>query len=402
MKTLFLKPLQFLLLGGLILGCDSEEYSPTPDEDDDGEVLETPFTSIPDKFVGTWFDENNDGPLTVNWEEGTFQGQQGFKDYRTLVLTKDGKNAVEYTTEVINVSDEAKQYSYRLTGTLTYDASSSTIKFHAQSGKMRIFSNKDEGYKEYEIVQKDIQAYTTVFHQAEATTYSSSTNYLTAKRLDGALELSVKYIKSDGSSSPGGGDSSDYSEPPATGSYVQIGSQYYPTVTIGDREWMSVNYAGQGGITDSSKPQYGTFYKFMDLDEIPVPDGWRIPTKQDYKELLASQEIEMDEWESTDGADLETKKRLGYLMSATGWLKEDGLANNKSGFNAVPANLRVTEGNPHGEGTNCLLWTSETDEEGHPVVFKIIQFPSDTYAAFGLQVIGYNPAHIPVRLVRDK
>src|SRR5690606_2804161 len=255
---------------------------------------------------------------------------------------------------------------------------SSTIKFYAQSGKMRIFSNKYEGYKEYDIIQKDIKAYTTVFHQAEATTYSSSTNYLTAKRLDGELELSVKYIKSDGNPAPGGGDSPDYSEPPATGSYVQISNQYYPTVTIGALEWMSVNYAGQGGITDSSKPQYGTFYKFMDLDEIPVPDGWRIPTKQDYKALLASQEIEMDEWESTDGADLESKKRLGYLMSATGWLKEDGLANNKSGFNAVPANLRVTEGNPHGEGTNCLLWTSETDGEGHPVVFKIIQFPSDT------------------------
>lgn len=401
MKTLFLKPLQFLLLGSLILGCDPEEYSPMPDEDD-GEVSETPFTNIPDKFVGTWFDENNEGPLTKNWEEGTFQGQQGFKDYRTLVLTKDGKNAIEYSTEVINVSDETKQYSYRLTGTLTYDASSSTIKFYAQSGKMRVFSNKYEGYKEYDIIQKDIKAYTTVFHQAEATTYSSSTNYLTAKRLDGELELSVKYIKSDGNPAPGGGDSPDYSEPPATGSYVQISNQYYPTVTIGALEWMSVNYAGQGGITDSSKPQYGTFYKFMDLDEIPVPDGWRIPTKQDYKALLASQEIEMDEWESTDGADLESKKRLGYLMSATGWLKEDGLANNKSGFNAVPANLRVTEGNPHGEGTNCLLWTSETDGEGHPVVFKIIQFPSDTYAAFGPQVIGYNPAHIPVRLVRDK
>lgn len=401
MKTLFLKPLQFMLLGSLILGCDSEAYSPTPDEDD-GEVLETPFTSIPDKFVGTWFDENNEGPLTKNWEEGTFQGQQGFKDYRTLVLTKDGKNAVEYTTEVINVLDEAKQYSYRLTGTLTYDASSSTIKFHAQSGKMRIFSNKYEGYKEHGIVQTDIKAYTTAFHQAEATTYSSSTNYLTAKRLDGALELSVKYIKSDGNPSPGEGDSPDYSEPPATGSYVQIGNQYYSTVAIGDLEWMSVNYAGQGGITDSSKRPYGTFYKFVDLDEIPVPDGWRIPTKQDFKDLLSSQEIELNDWESTDGSHLESKKRLGYLMSTIGWLKEDGFANNKSGFSAVPANLRVINGNPHGEGSNCLLWTSETDEEGNPVVFKIIQLPSDTYAAFSPQVIGYNPAHIPVRLVRDK
>jgi uncharacterized protein (TIGR02145 family) len=401
MKTLFLNLLLYPLLASMMFGCDPEEFSPAPDENE-GEDIETPFTSIPDKFVGTWFDENNEGPLSENWEEGTFQGEQGFKDFRTFVLTKDGKNAVEYTTEVMNVVDEVKQYSYKMTGTLTYDASSSTIQFHAQSGKMRIFSNKYEGYKEHDIVQKDVDAYSTVLTQSEATTYSSSTNYLTAKRIDGGLELSVKYVKADGSPSPGDGGSSDYSKPPTTGTYVQIGNQYYPTVTIGDLEWMSVNYAGLGGITDSSKPHYGTFYKFMDLDEIPVPDGWRIPTKQDYKELLASQEIELEDWESTDGSDLESKKRLGYLMSATGWLKEDGLANNKSGFNAVPANLRVTEGNPHGEGTNCLLWTSETDQEGHPVVFKIIQFPTDTYAAFGPQVIGYNPAHIPVRLVKDK
>lgn len=168
-------------------------------------------------------------------------------------------------------------------------------------------------------------------------------------------------------------------------------------------EWMSVNYAGLGGIKDSSKPEYGTFYKYMDLDEIQIPDGWRIPTKQDYLKLLDSQGIEFDEvWGSTDGEDLESKKLLGQLMSATGWLKEDGFAHNKSGFNAVPANLQVTNGTPHGEGSNCLLWISELDEEGHPVVFKIIQFPSDTFAAFGPFIIGFNPAHIPVRLVRDK
>src|SRR5690606_599434 len=180
----------------------------------------------------------------------------GFKDFRTFVLTKDGKNAVEYTTEVMNVSDEVKQYSYKMTGTLTYDANSSTIQFHAQSGKMRIFSNKYEGYKEHDIVQEDVDAYSTILTQAEATTYSSSTNYLTAKRIDGGLELSVKYVKMGDAPSPGGGSSSDYSKPPTTGTFVQIGNQYYPTVTTGDLEWMSVNYAGLGGITDSSKPHY--------------------------------------------------------------------------------------------------------------------------------------------------
>lgn len=141
----------------------------------------------------------------------------------------------------------------------------------------------------------------------------------------------------------------------------------------------------------------------MDLKDIQIPDGWRIPTKQDYLKLLASQGTEFDEvWETTDGSDLQTKKLLGQLMATTGWLKQDGFASNKSGFNAVPANLQVTEGNPNGEGSNCLLWTSESDAEGNPVAFKIIQLPSDTYASFGSYIIGFNPPHIPVRFVKDK
>ncbi|HLT08939.1 MAG TPA: FISUMP domain-containing protein [Cyclobacteriaceae bacterium] len=399
MRTLLLNAFLFPCVLCAMLGCGEDELSPAPDNSDDKEA-ETPFSSIPNRFVGTWYAEDNEGPLDENWDQGSFQGQQGFKDFRTFIFTQDGKDAIEYTSEVVNVVDEIKMYMYRLTGTLTYDAGSSTLKFHAQAGKMRVFSNKYDGYKEVAIAQKDIQAYTTALIGAEATEYNSSANYLTAKRLDGAMELSAKYKKADGNISPGQPD--DYREPPASGSYVQIGSQYYPTVAVGDLEWMSVNYAGAGGIKDYAKPQFGTFYKFIDLAGIPVPDGWRIPTKQDFKDLLASQEIELNDWESTDGSHLESKKRLGYLMSSTGWLKEDGFANNKSGFNAVPANLRVTNGNPHGEGSNCLLWTSETDDEGNPVVFKIIQLPSDTYAAFSPQVLGYNPAHIPLRLVKEK
>lgn len=89
-------------------------------------------------------------------------------------------------------------------------------------------------------------------------------------------------------------------------------------------------------------------------------------------------------------------------MSATGWLKQDGYANNQSGFNAVPANLRVLNGNPHGEGANCVLWTSDLDKEEIPLAFTIIQLPSDTYASIRTYPPGYNPPHLPVRFVRDK
>lgn len=406
MKKLLFKSFFCACIALTFLSCKEDDVIPaTPEEPGDGGGIETPASPIPAPFTGVWYAEHNEGPLDENWEEETFQGDQGPKEFRTLVITSDGKNAVEYTTEIVNVSDEVKQYSYKISGTLTYESNPSTITFYAQSGKMRVFSNKYAGYKESDIKLTELENYRTVLKHAEASNYTNSQNFITAKRLDGNMELSARYLKADGTSGNPGGDgggSDPYSVPPATGTYVKMGNHYYPTVSIGNLEWMSVNYAGPGGISNSEKPQYGTFIKHIDLSGLSIPEGWRIPTQQDFLDLLESQGIEFDEiWGSTDGSDLESKKRLGWLMSSTGWLKQDGFANNQSGFNAVPGNLMVKEGNPHGEGSNCLLWTSEIDEEGHPITFRLIQLPSDTYASFGASVTGFNPPHVPLRLVKD-
>ena len=396
--------LLLLTLGGSLSGCHKKDPEPTTTggNNNDNEVINTPATAIPDELVGTWFADSNTGPLTVNWDAGTFQGEQGFREFRTMVFTKDGKNAVEYTSEVFNGSDEVQQRLYKVTGTLEYQAGNpSSLTFHAQSGVMRVFSNKYTSYKEAPILKKDMLTYASVLRGPEATTFTSSTNYLTAKRVDGANLVSVKYRKVGGGTvptNPGG----LYTTPPTTGTYVQVGSLYYPTVSIGSQEWMSVNYAGNGGIKDDGKPHYGAFLKFVDLAAIPVPAGWRIPTRRDYEQLLASQGLALDQWGSTNGEDLESKRRLGRLMATTGWLKQDGYATNSSGFTAVPANLRVTNGSPNGEGTNCLLWTSEKDASDNPLAFQIIQLPSDTYASIRAYPVGYNPPHLPVRLVRDK
>ncbi|MDO1449895.1 FISUMP domain-containing protein [Rhodocytophaga aerolata] len=404
MNNLFSKTVLYVCFALSMLSCEEKEAElEIPGENNSGGI-ETPVSAIPQEYTGTWYAEHNQGPLSKNWEEKTFQGEQGWKEFRTLVITRDGKNAVEYTTKIMNVLDEVKQYSYKISGTLTYHSSPSTITFHAQRGKMRVFINKYAGYKESDISLKDLENYKTVLAHAQATTYTTSQNFLTAKRLDGGMEISARYLKADGSSGiPGdGGNANPYSVPPASGTYVQMGNHYYPTVKIGKLEWMSVNYAGPGGIKNTEKPQYGTFLKHADLEQLQIPAGWRIPTKKDFLDLLDSQGIEFNEvWGTTDGSDLESKKRLGYLMATTGWLKRDGFANNRSGFNAVPGNLMVSNGNPHGEGTNCLLWTSEIDEEGNPVSFRLIQLPSDTYASFGASVTGFNPPHIPLRLVKD-
>ena len=174
---------------------------------------------------------------------------------------------------------------------------------------MRIFSNKMPGYQESPIRDKDLKVYQSVLFDPEATTFSNSTNYLTARRKDGGNHFSVKYVQAGSSTARGAGDpNGPYANPPASGTYVAIGSGYYPTVTIGNLEWTAVNYAGTGGITDSDNPHYGTFFKHADLKTIELPAGWRIPTRQDYLALLESQDITYDTtWLSTDGEDLPSK-----------------------------------------------------------------------------------------------
>ncbi|GAB3258623.1 hypothetical protein GCM10027347_22070 [Larkinella harenae] len=404
-KRLLSKAALLALVISTLASCNHEKVNPEEGGNGGQEVPTTPSTSIPDHLVGTWYASHNAGPLIDNWEKKTFQGEAGFREFRTMIFPKDGKNAIEYTSEVYSGSGgEEKQYLYKITGTLEYQANPAQLTFHAQSGVMRIFSNKATGYKESPIKTEDLKSYYSVLRNPQGTTYSNQTNYLKAQRFDGGNQYSVEYTKVGNTipSTPGGDGS--YAKPPTSGTYVQIGKQYYPTVTIGNQEWMSVNYdGGVGGLKDGAKPQYGTYYKHADLPTLlQIPAGWRLPSKQDFVKLLASQGLTLNDWGSTDGADLASKKKLGQLMAATGWKKQDGYANNRSGFNAVPGNLRVLNGNPNGEGTNCLLWTSEVDENEIQVAFEIIQLPSDTYAKFGIYPVGYNPPHLPVRLVRDK
>ncbi|MEZ0610111.1 FISUMP domain-containing protein [Fibrella sp. WM1] len=390
------------LLASALGGCKNAATEPVdPTQPPGGEPpLEKPFTAIPDEFVGTWYAYHNQGPLTDNWTNGTFQGEQGFREFRTMVFTGDGRNAVEYTSQVYNYGDETLQIIYKVTGTLVYKASPASITFHAQTGIRRTFSNKYSGYKDASIIAKDLKDYQIVWENPQATNMSSMTNYLTTTIIDQSGRYASKYQKlGAGNQTPTTGLPS--TTPITTGTSVKIGNLYYPTVTIGNQEWLATNYAGPGSLTERNKPQYGTFLEYADLAKIQLPAGWRIPSRQDYTQLLESQGLTVYDW-GTNGEDVPSKRMLGQLMATDAWTKKDGYANNKSGFNAMPADVRRPKGVNHGEGTNCTLWISDRNSSDNPMSFNIIQLPGDTYATFGEQVLGYAPVLIPLRLVRNK
>ncbi|MBO0953349.1 hypothetical protein, partial [Fibrella forsythiae] len=57
---------------------ESSDSEPTPGPE---LPLDKPFTAIPDEYVGTWFAYHNEGPLTQTWSQGSFQGEQGFREF---------------------------------------------------------------------------------------------------------------------------------------------------------------------------------------------------------------------------------------------------------------------------------------------------------------------------------
>lgn len=410
MKTFQNIALAVLLLAGAsntLSSCKTPDVtpaqpSPTPPPGGTTPPISTPATAIPAEMVGTWFAVDNKQPLTTHWDQKTFLGELGFRDFRTMVFTADGQNAVEYSTFSVDVNGQTTQRFYKFTGTLEYKpgATPRTLTFHAQSGVMRVYKPQASTYQESPIIAADVAAHHTVWQSPNASSFATGTNYLDAQRLDGSVALTAKYQKIDPNAPQ---PAVPTTTPPTSGTYVKVGSLYYRTAVVGNREWTTLNYAGPGGLQDPDKPYYGTYLKQADLGSVPVPAGWRLPSRQDIDDLLASRGVALEPWNMTPD-DHATTLALGPLQATTNWRRVDPWATNATGFNALPGNLRSINPNHQGEGSNFLMWTSEQDSNGRNLVFKIIQMTSTTYAS----LLPFAPGtvdtevHIPVRFVRNK
>jgi uncharacterized protein (TIGR02145 family) len=140
---------------------------------------------------------------------------------------------------------------------------------------------------------------------------------------------------------------------PHTTNTVTIGRQEYPTVQIGNQVWTTVNYSGQGGVaygTGNEKVEYGRYYTFDEVTAIALPDGWRIPTVEDYLTLARKQ-----------GVRFTNNRAMGQeatrkLLSKTNWRSVAGT--NASGFNAQPAGYCFQNEKP-ADGDIAEFWTKE-------------------------------------------
>jgi uncharacterized protein (TIGR02145 family) len=108
------------------------------------------------------------------------------------------------------------------------------------------------------------------------------------------------------------------------------------SVSIGSQTWTTVNYNGTGGENYANSsvndPTYGKLYTLAEAKAIALPNGWRIPTTDDFNKLMVSVGATAQD---SYGYYHVTQDEALELMSTTNWTSINGT--NTSGFNAYPA-----------------------------------------------------------------
>lgn len=134
---------------------------------------------------------------------------------------------------------------------------------------------------------------------------------------------------------------------------IVINDKEYPTVRIGNQEWTALNYSGPGGISydaSGNKPEYGKYYLYEEVTALHLPEGWKLPTKQDYLNLAQHQGIIFTGNRAT------SQEAIKKLASSNNWRSIPGT--NASGFNAEPAGYCLRNGAPQ-DGDIAEFWTKE-------------------------------------------
>jgi uncharacterized protein (TIGR02145 family) len=117
---------------------------------------------------------------------------------------------------------------------------------------------------------------------------------------------------------------------PTTGP-ITIAGKAYNTTVIGNQTWTTENYDGPGGTANSQEANIGKFYLLSEIQSIPLPSGWRIPTQADFIGLLKSQGLTTT---YDYGSVISDSAGSQHMRAITEW----GIAgDNKSGFNALPS-----------------------------------------------------------------
>lgn len=149
----------------------------------------------------------------------------------------------------------------------------------------------------------------------------------------------------------------------------------YNVVKIGEQTWMveNLNFATEGsacpdGDTRNCK-RLGRLYTWAEAKMV-CPEGWRLPTKADFAQLLAQPDA---------GAPDAVSNKVGAALKARdGWFKK-GNGTDDFGFNALPAGYRGADSKFDGIGGYAYFWSATEDPENSEsnAFYLFLSFSSD-------------------------
>lgn len=179
------------------------------------------------------------------------------------------------------------------------------------------------------------------------------------------------------------------------------GNTYYYS-KIGNTEWMRQNLAWQGaGVPFKEAPVMSTvmgqFYNWNEA-KTACPEGWTLPSEDDWIEMAASLGITAKAFEPIPG--------LSGLLMENLYLNKDRLweyfrevkISNEARFSAIPAGYATAGGGKYnftGGIRYSVFWTS-TELNGEALYRYILQGNPDTYCALGVK----DSFMAPVRCIR--
>ncbi|HAL83863.1 MAG TPA: hypothetical protein DCO83_17795 [Mucilaginibacter sp.] len=180
---------------------------------------------------------------------------------------------------------------------------------------------------------------------------------------------------------------------------VYINGNDYSTVVIGNQTWTSVNYNGAGGVNYNNQatnnPADGKLYTLAEVNAIPLTGNWRLPTEDDYNNLLSS--IGVPEPAKGSNSSTEASGAPVYaLMSKTSWTKGGGT--NTSGFNATGVGY-YHSGIYDSAGITTVFFTS-SNYNGTPLSFAVQQ-ANTVYNAYISNLVVSSTDRASVRFVKD-
>lgn len=152
--------------------------------------------------------------------------------------------------------------------------------------------------------------------------------------------------------------------------------QSYDVVKIGGLTWMAenLNFETVGSFCPEGDSRnckrLGRLYSWAEARFV-CPDGWRLPTKEDFEALVAAT--------SKEAAQSSSQSRAGLaLKSRDGWFKK-GNGSDALGFRALPAGYRGAEGKFDGIGGYAYFWsvTEDSEKRESNAFYLFLSFISD-------------------------